>query len=321
MSETGIWDRYWRYDRIASCFDGAGAGNYDDNVAAGWRGFFGGLGEGARIIDLATGNGAAALIAAQARKGFAITAVDQADIDPPAYVSRHAGDYAAIRFLGRTGVEALPFPDASFDAAVSQYGIEYADLARALPELVRVLAPGGRVRLVVHAAEGVVAADARKVIADADFLLDGIDLAGCAARCFTAVLAVERAPAAGDTAVADRAFANFQSALERAARYVPEAHDKVMVRNTGAVLLDSFSRRAAFDLDQLLAKVEEARSEIRAHRGRLVALLDSALDRGGAEALAARLGALGATEATAAPLAGAHGLIGHVVAAQFPERN
>lgn len=324
VTDSGIWNQYWHYDRIASCFDGAGARNYDECVAAGWRAFFHGLPEGARIIDLCTGNGAAALIAAEVGrtegKGFGIVAVDRADIDPPAYVTRHQDDFAAIRFVPATGVEALPFPDGSFGAAVSQYGIEYSDLSRSLPEAIRVLAPGGWLRLVVHAEEGVVAADARAVIADADLLLDEIDLPGRAGRCFEAVLAVERA-AEADAASrerADRCFADFQEALERAARHVPEAHDRNMVRNSGAVLLDSFTRRSHFDLEQLLTKVEAVRGEIHAHRGRLAALVEAALDRAQADGLAACLRSAGATEAGCSALNNVDGLIGYVVEGRFP---
>jgi SAM-dependent methyltransferase len=321
VSETGIWDRYWHFDRIASCFDGAGASNYDERVAAGWRAFFDDLPERARILDLCTGNGAAALIAAEVgrrqAKGFEILAVDQADIDPPAYVTRHAEDFAAIRFLPATAVEALPFPDGRFDAAISQYGIEYSDLSRSLPEAVRVIAPGGCLRFVVHAAEGDVAGGARAVIAEADRLLDDIDLPGCAARCFEALWAVERA---GDEAArprADAAFAAFQDALARTAGQIPQARDATMFKSSGAVLLDTFQRRGHFDLEQLLAKPAEIEAEIRAHRGRLVALVEAALDADGAEALAARLRAAGAA-ASSAPLRSGAELIGHVVEARFP---
>lgn len=319
MSDNWIWNQYWHYDRIASCFDGAGAANYDDSIAAGWRTFFGALPAGARILDLCTGNGAAALIAAGSGKHFAVTAVDQADIDPPAYVTRHAEDLAAIDFLGGTEVEALPFADKSFDAAVSQYGIEYSDLERSLPELARVVAAGGRARLVIHAAEGIVAAGARDVLADADLLLDDIDLAGAARRCFAAVTAVERGPGAGGEAkrLADESFAAFEAALERTARHVPAAADRTMMRNSGAVLLDTFTRRSHFDLDQLLAKAGAVETEIRAHRGRLNALIAAALDGPQCAEVAARMAAAGARDSAAGPLHNADGLIAYVVEARF----
>lgn len=320
MTDAAIWNRYWHYDRIASCFDGAGAANYDERIADGWRSFFRGLPDGARILDLCTGNGAAALIAAEIGRarggGFAIHAVDQAAIDPPAYVTRHAEDLAAIAFHGGTRVEALPFADGSFDAAISQYGIEYSDLERSLPEAMRVLAPGGRLRLVVHAAEGEVAAGARRVIAEADLLLGEIDLTGAARRCFEALWAVER-EGGGDRQRADEAFAAFQEALAKTARQVPQAHDPTMFRNSGAVLLDTFRRRGHFDLDQLLAKPAAIEAEIRAHRGRLVALVEAALDSAGAEAIAERLRAARG-QAESLPLRNGSVLIGHVVQARFP---
>jgi len=91
-----------------------------------------------------------------------------------------------------------------------------------------------------------------------------------------------------------------------------------MHKNAGAVLLDSFSRRGHFDLDQLLGKVEAVRDEILAHRGRLGALVEAALDEAGARRLADRLRDAGAAESKAAPLRNADGLIGHVVEARLP---
>ncbi len=319
MPDGGLWTQYWHFDRIASCFDDAGRTNYASDIAEGWRAFFETLPDRARILDLCTGNGAAALIAAEMARegdrGFRIVAVDQADIDPACHVSRHAEDYASIIFLRGTAVEALPFPDSGFAAVISQYGIEYSDLELSLPEAVRMVAPGGRLRLVIHAADGRVAADSRKVIADATLLLDEIGLPDAAAGCFEAVLAVERG--GGDSALADRSFAAFQNALVRAADHVPRATDQGMFRNCGAVLLDSFQRRSQFDLEQLLAKVEQVRTEIAAHRGRLLALVESALDSKQAEALADRIGTLGGVAASR-PLESEAGLIGYVVAARFP---
>jgi SAM-dependent methyltransferase len=315
LPDRGIWDQYWHYDRIASCFDGAGDSNYDEGIAGGWRAFFADLAKRACILDLCTGNGAVPLIAAEDGRASAIVAVDRAAIDPPAFVSRHAALYAAVDFRGGVDVEALPLPDGGFDAVTSQYGIEYSDLDKSLPEAVRMLAPGGRARFVVHAADGVVARDARAVIADANLLLDDIDLPGHAVRCFEAVLAAERG--GGKTALADTSFAAFQNALARTANHVGAAADRTMFRNSGAVLLDSFQRRGHFDLEQLLAKTGQVRAEIAAHRGRLIALVEAALNAGEAAALAERLAAAGGIAASR-PLASAQGLIGHVVAARFP---
>jgi ubiquinone/menaquinone biosynthesis C-methylase UbiE len=47
--------------------------------------------------------------------------------------------------------EALPFPDNSFDVALSSTVIQRVDAGRMLPEMVRVTKPGGRVAVVGHA--------------------------------------------------------------------------------------------------------------------------------------------------------------------------
>lgn len=322
MSDRSVWDLYWHCDRIASCFDGAGASNYGEAVAEGWRTFFAALPDRVRIIDLCTGNGAIALIAAEVGrsedKAFAITAVDQADIDPPAYVTRHGEEMRDVAFLGRTGVEALPFADGSFDVAVSQYGIEYSDTDRSAREAARVLAPGGQARFVVHAAEGIVASGAKTAIEDADFMLKGADLIGSARCCLDAVRKVE----SGDGTMAARqransAVASFKTALALAERHIPHATDKVMVSNSAGVLLDAFQARAKVGFDAALTKVDQVETEILAHRGRLQALVDAALDEAGAAALAARLCEARRAEAECERLENDEGLIGHVVTARF----
>lgn len=322
MSERWIWDRYWQCDRIASCFDGAGATNYDDSVAAGWRKFFDGLPTGSRIIDLCTGNGAVALIAAAAGreqgKDFSITGVDQAEIDPPSHVSRHRDEMAGIRFIGRTEVESIPFPDGSFDVAISQYGIEYSDVPRTITEVARLLGPGGQARFVVHAADGIVAANARTIIAEADLLLGEIDLIAASRRCFEACATVE----GGDFSDAARqnaksAFDAFRTALQLTSAQIPKAVDKMMFHNSGGVMLDAFQARRRVGYDAVFAKVDTVEGEILAHRGRLQALADSALDEAGVEALCTKSRDAGAIATDHVRLENADGLIGYIVTARF----
>lgn len=154
------WSDYWRSGRGASCFEGA---DLEVRLNRAWDELVDGLPDGARVLDLATGNGTVARsCAARARTrgiGLSIDAVDAAAIDPPRVVADPDGLFRDIRFRGGVRLEALPFADAAFDGIVSQFGFEYADEDRAAAEVVRCLASGGRLRFLLHAREGAVARD------------------------------------------------------------------------------------------------------------------------------------------------------------------
>ena len=140
-----------------------------------WSGIFAQLPAGSRVLDIATGNGVLLVWGARAARAagreLTLTGVDLADIDPTRFLPEHRDDLAAARFIGKTAAESLPFADGSFDAAVSQYGLEYADLEPALSEAARVLAPGGRLHWLAHGAGSVVVAHARAKLVDIDLLL------------------------------------------------------------------------------------------------------------------------------------------------------
>jgi SAM-dependent methyltransferase len=100
---------------------------------------------GERVLDVAAGNGNATLAAA--RRFARVTSTDyvQALLDQGA--ARAAADGLEVTF--RTAdAEALPFPDASFDVALSTFGVMFAPRhERAAQELVRVVRSGGRIGL------------------------------------------------------------------------------------------------------------------------------------------------------------------------------
>jgi ubiquinone/menaquinone biosynthesis C-methylase UbiE len=154
------WSAYWRSGQVTSCCGGSGS---EHLLTRTWHEFTDAFADGARLLDLATGNGTvAATCAARMRMRGArlqIDAVDAARIDPARHVADPDGHLSAIRFHGGVTLEALPFADASFDALVSQFGFEYADPERAAVEAVRVLAPGGRLRFCIHATDGAVSSD------------------------------------------------------------------------------------------------------------------------------------------------------------------
>jgi len=100
-----------------------------------------GLAGDERLLDVACGPGFIA--AAAADRGADVVGLDFA----PAMVAEARARYPALTF--RDGdAEALPFEDASFDAAISTFGIMFAPRQSvAAAELARVVKPGGRIAL------------------------------------------------------------------------------------------------------------------------------------------------------------------------------
>ena len=98
---------------------------------------------GEMVLDLGTGTGVAAITAA--RLGARVSGLDLTPV-----LLEHARENSRIAGLDIAWVEGdaeqLPFPDASFDVVVSQFGHMFAprpDVATS--EIRRVLRPGGRV--------------------------------------------------------------------------------------------------------------------------------------------------------------------------------
>ena len=111
------------------------------DIQAGWR-----------VLDVAAGSGNAALAARAAPWTSSSTTSLRCSRGPGARVA----EGLPVAFQ-EGDAEALPFPDASFDAVVSVFGVMFApDQEHAAPELLRVCRPGGMVALANWTPEGFV---------------------------------------------------------------------------------------------------------------------------------------------------------------------
>lgn len=107
---------------------------------------------GERVLDVAAGNGNASLAAA--RRFARVTSTDYVPSLLEQGRRRAEADRLEIAFEV-ADAEALPFPDASFDVALSTFGVMFApNQERAAAQLTRVVKPGGRIGLASWTPEG-----------------------------------------------------------------------------------------------------------------------------------------------------------------------
>jgi SAM-dependent methyltransferase len=100
------------------------------------------------LLDLGTGTGTLAIAALRRWPTLRVTGID-VSAEMLALAERTAGDHLAPGLVGRferriADAAALPYPDATFDAAMSSFVLQLVDSrAAALREIRRVLRPGG----------------------------------------------------------------------------------------------------------------------------------------------------------------------------------
>ncbi len=306
---TFAWDQYWRDGRLASC-GGEGGANYQPLIAEGWRVFFDSLPDGARILDVCTGNGAVARLAAETARApnrhVTIDAVDSATLHPTGL-----GQGAdMIRFSSRTPAENLPFPDTSFDAIVGQYAIEYTDVERTLVELKRVSRQTASIRFVTHAAGSVVVLEAERQLADVERLT--------ATGVFEAAEALARASATSPAGpVPEATLTNFQNALLALQDATRQALDLRMYHNARDIVVYAIQQQARVGAGPVLAKIDEIASAIRAHQTRLSAMRRAALDESRARTITTLAGQLWSMRFGLQPLVRSDGaMFGWVLASE-----
>lgn len=240
-----------------------------------WIEFFSTLADGARILDLGTGDGTVALVAQQTamnlKRTWEIDATDPADVDP-----RHVTD-GKVQVLGVTlhpGVanEKLPFADGRFDAVSGHCALEYPDTAGALAEVHRVLKHGGDAQFVLHHAGSVLIDSARASVREAALVFNQTKVF----RQLHTLLGMSDINADTEVASTDlrTSIKTLKQALEQARQHgagdlltkVLDAIQKLLAaRNdmsaqAAALEVDRAEAQMRASIDQLKAMIEHARS-------------------------------------------------------------
>ena len=204
------WSQYWSAGLLHSC-PGSFAGNYSGAIAQFWESALADMNPGARVLDVATGNGALPKMLLQRGDGVSVDAVDAAQLAPAWFdPSRHPG----IRFHSGVMAETLPFEDASFDYVVSQYGIEYAARPDACQQALRVLRPAGHLGLVMHHSGSVLAQVAREEQLHFAWLLGADGLLTAASRLSPWLAKARRGESLRENLMAEQSRQRFNKAQQ-----------------------------------------------------------------------------------------------------------
>ncbi|MBH9577720.1 class I SAM-dependent methyltransferase [Inhella proteolytica] len=285
-----VWSRYWATGALHSCH-----GSFDQQYGGAFVSFWGHVAAelplGARVLDLCTGSGALPRLFASLRRedgAWRCDGVDLAELPPP---DRLGLADSRIHLHSSTSVEALPFDSACFDLVVSQYGLEYCDLALALSESLRVLRRHGRLALVLHHAESLPVRLARaegshiQDLLAADGLLDlaaGMQTLLMRARTPQGRMELDRDPAA--LALRNR----FNAAQEQIEREIATSHCPDVLHEARQAIMQAFQEGPAGS-----ARLQAYRQQLQDAQLRLSELVTHAVDEAKLSELEAQLHASG----------------------------
>lgn len=303
-----IWDTYWRDSRLRT----AGADNVEVKAALDlhWAQVAEQLPAGATILDIACGNGAAALAVARAgqqtAKGFRIAAIDAATIDPANFVKRHAELLRTIEFHANTRMEDLPFADAAFDAVISQFGFEHGEMGKVSQEVARVLKPHGIVSVLAMPASANVVEAAGKKVKQSKYLLAESKIFDVALVVAQALHNVESSGEGRDTRqYLDRFNGEVEKVMSRFANT-----DSDMIVAVVVALQKVFTDRKTTEIVHQIAIINLLKKRVSDHILRTEAMMHAALGDAAFAGMKRKLTEAGITVQEAKPISvGTHGTV------------
>src|SRR5579859_5972575 len=232
--------------------------SYSDAIRDSWREHFRAFRTGARLLDIAAGIGAVAVIASEVShegdRCFEIHSLDQAAtlLDAPL-------DLNGIRFHASGYDEQTDFADGYFDGITGQCILLDAEAPATLAELRRVLVAGGNARFMFHALHGVTYDRCMRRVEAVDTFLGGLGILEHARTMFIVAFAPETALHRDPVRAAMRNLEAQQRYAQAAAEAVlwsrgtpnPGASDEVL-----ALIAGCWERRHAMPLSDILARLD-----------------------------------------------------------------
>lgn len=177
IGQDEAWSEYWaretRGEKRGGCLP-EGSGGTEQAQREVWRRFAKRLDRGARVLDLATGDGCVMAYLLETRRDLKPVGIDLATRLPP--------PPRGAQVRGGVRMSDLPFPEGRFAAVTSQFGFEYGDTRGAAAEVARVLRPGGLVAMMTHRIDGPIVAHNLRRRRQIEWALDERDLPGIARR-------------------------------------------------------------------------------------------------------------------------------------------
>jgi len=281
-ADTKAWNEYWRgAEGSAQAMTGIRAGKaLEAHWAAVFESAFASARPDARILDMACGTGDLGRRALQsaAAAGVSEARLICADSAPDAMKAAAAFP----RWFVVCDALRPPFADASFDLAVSQFGLEYAG-RDAAPALARLVAPGGLLACILHLAGGGIDMECRRNIAALDIEARA-DVLARLRRFFSGPAPQKKEEQALRSAAAEAVSA---------ARALPAGGGSDFVRQLTDACRTLFENRDRYYPHDALGWIDHQVEAVRAYRLRMESMVAAAIDEAGMKAIVQALEALG----------------------------